>query len=184
MPRPTADPELVVILGRENAVRLYEAGVSDLAWLLRIARTPEGREQLCAHTGIPVGQLLQWAHMVDLCRIESLDPARASLLQKAGVRGLRDLVASDARELCLVLRRLDPASRFDRRTVEGWLRRARKMRPAVHDTAPPPGRAWDDEAPPADGLAASELHSSPGPLGKARASRPGRRKSAALRQKP
>ncbi len=175
MPHSISGPELATVVGRENARRLQDAGVGDLAWLLRIGRTPEGRDQLAGDTGIPVAEFLEWAHLVDLCRIEGLDPGRASLLQKAGVRGLRDLVASDARSLSRVLSRLDPASCFDLRTVEAWLRGARRMRPAVHDTAPPAGQAWGDEGLPIDGLGPLER---PLPRGRPR-SRPGGSKSSA-----
>lgn len=169
MPRIDA-PELAAVVGRENARRLQDAGVGDLAWLLRIARTPEGRDQLAGHTGIAADQLLEWAHLVDLCRIRGLAPAAASQLLKAGVRGLRDLVASDARSLSLVLRRLDPAARFDPRTVEGWMREARRLRPAVHDAPPPPGQAWGDEGLPIDGLEPLER---PLPRGRSRSRRTG-----------
>jgi hypothetical protein len=152
MPRSSTAPELANVVGRENARRLHDAGVGDLAWLLRIARTPEGRDQLAGHSGIPGAQLLEWAHLVDLCRLEGLDPSRASLLQKAGVRGLRELVASDARQLSLALRHLDSESAHDCRTVEAWMRGARKVRPAVHDWPPAPGEAWDGADWPIDGL--------------------------------
>jgi hypothetical protein len=184
MPRCPAPPELSAVVGRENARRLRNAGVGDLAWLLRIARTPEGREQLSVDTAIPVAQLLEWAHLVDLCRVEGIDPARAALLQKAGVRGLRELVASEARPLSLTLRQLDGRAQTrdgcDVRRVEAWIREARRTRPAVHDTAPPAGEAWDDAGLPIAGLEPLERPlprpaSSAAPQGRSRRRSPGNR---------
>ncbi len=144
MPFGVEKKRLVALTGRENARRLSEAGVPDLAWLLRIARTPEGREQLACHTGIGKAQLLTWAHFADLCRVSEIDDATASLLQKAGIRGLRDLIAAEARVLCPVLRRLDSTTRFEMERVARWIRAARVVRPGVHDEAPPAGSPWGE----------------------------------------
>jgi hypothetical protein len=134
---------LAALVGRENARRLHGAGVLDLEWLLRIARTPEGRAQLAIHTCISEAQLLGWAHCADLCRVAGIDMPTAALLQQAGIRSLRDLVAVDAHGLGAALRNLSPHRDLGSRRVEAWVRSARTLQPAVHDEAPPPGSAWE-----------------------------------------
>jgi hypothetical protein len=134
---------LAALVGHENARRLHGAGVLDLEWLLRIARTPEGRAQLVIHTRISEAQLLGWAHCADLCRVAGIDMTTAALLQQVGVRRLRDLVAADAHGLGAALRNLSPQCDFGSRRVGAWIRSARTLQPAVHDEAPPSGSAWE-----------------------------------------
>jgi predicted flap endonuclease-1-like 5' DNA nuclease len=143
MPRQTTRLGLAPWIGRPAAQRLYEVGIADLRRLLRSARTPEGRAQLARHTGIPEEQILGWAHLADLCRVEGIGPQFASLLQRVGSRRLADLREADGGLLAAALEALTGRpSQPPRSVVERWIRAARKLAPVVHEVGPPPGMAW------------------------------------------
>jgi predicted flap endonuclease-1-like 5' DNA nuclease len=143
MPRQPTRLVLAPWIGRHAAQRLLEVGIADLRRLLRSARTPEGRAQLSRHTGIPEDQILAWAHLADLCRVEGIGPQFASLLQRAGLPRLGDLREADGGMLAAALEVLTGRpGQPPRSVIERWIRAARKLGPAVHEEGPPPGMAW------------------------------------------
>jgi hypothetical protein len=112
--------------------KLSEVGIVDNVGLLERGATPEGRDQICAATGVDPVQLLQALYLMDLERVDGVSWNSASLLAAAGVTTVPDLAFRSAEDLLPQLQRANqelgllkrlPAAR----SVKGWVEHARSL---------------------------------------------------------
>ncbi len=84
--------------------KLNEVGVRSTDHLLEGCRTPRGRKQMAAKTGIAEELLLKWTNHADLFRIKGVAKQYAELLDAAGVDSVKELKTRRADALSQALR--------------------------------------------------------------------------------
>ena len=101
-------------VGPVYADKLRTIGIETTVELLEAASTPEGRRELSRRTDVPERRLLGWVQLVDLCRIDGLDPGCAQLLGLSGVQTVAELAEHDPTTLakrCAELNEMRPIVR-------------------------------------------------------------------------
>jgi predicted flap endonuclease-1-like 5' DNA nuclease len=86
-------------IGSTYARQLEEAGVRSQEDLLEAGRTPKGRKDLEAKTGISAKLILGWINRVDLGRVKGIGEEYADLLELAGVDTVPELAQRNAANL-------------------------------------------------------------------------------------
>lgn len=86
-------------IGPVYANKLGAAGVSTVEELLEKGKTPKGRQDLEAATGIDGKRILDWVGMADMFRIKGIGPQFAELLKAAGVDTVKELRNRNAENL-------------------------------------------------------------------------------------
>ncbi len=90
-------------LSEADAARLKYVGIRTAAALLEAARTPRGRRELAARTGIAEKQFLDWANAANFLRIKGVGRAKTELLRAAGVTTVRELAFRNPQKLAEAL---------------------------------------------------------------------------------
>ncbi len=78
-------------IGAATGDKLRAAGITDTDGLLDAARGPTDRKALAAATGLTDAQVLKFANMVDLYRINGVGSEFSELLEAAGVDTVPEL---------------------------------------------------------------------------------------------
>jgi predicted flap endonuclease-1-like 5' DNA nuclease len=68
-------------IGPAFGEKLRAAGISHTDTLLEAACTKPARKELAEKTGISPAKLLEWANVIDLCRVSGIGPEFAELLE-------------------------------------------------------------------------------------------------------
>ncbi len=123
-------------LGRLQAEKLSHAGIKTSDDFLGLCCDVDARHLIEERTGIAEPELRKWARMVDLTRVEGLEPLHADLLDSAGVHSLTDLRRRDSREVASLLARENEKRKLmeetpDAAEVENWISRAKRIAPRV-----------------------------------------------------
>lgn len=78
-------------VGETYASKLNQAGIKNTDDLLYKCKTPAGRKDIEAQTGISGKLILTWTNHADLFRVSGIGPQFAELLEAAGVDTVREL---------------------------------------------------------------------------------------------
>lgn len=108
------------------------AGITNTDKLLAGAKTKKQRAELAEATGISEKQILKFANMVDLFRINGVGPEFAELLEAAGVDTVPELAQRNAENLTTKMEEVNEAKKLTRRVpslkeVEKWIDEAKTL---------------------------------------------------------
>ena len=116
--------------------KLRAAGLNTTGQLLVRGKTPKGRKEVAAATGITETLVLKWTNMADLMRIKGVGEEYSELLEKAGVDTVKELkmrvpanlhkAMTEANEKHKLVRQLPGLKQ-----VESWVAQAKTMPPAM-----------------------------------------------------
>jgi len=123
-------------IGPVNAEKLKAAGVATTDALLEKGKTPKGRADLAAATGISENSILRWVNMADLFRIKGVGEEYADLLEAAGVDTVAELAQRRPENLHAKLIEVNEAKKLVRRLptlseVTAWVEQAGNLPRAV-----------------------------------------------------
>jgi len=112
--------------------KLRAAGVADSDALLAACRTPKGREELAAKSGLAPAKVLKFANMADLFRIHGIGPEFAELLEAAGVDTVPELARRNAENLAAAMAEVQKTKQLTRRApaateVAKWVAEAKQL---------------------------------------------------------
>jgi hypothetical protein len=79
----------------EHIEKLAASKIKNISQMLKRGATPQDREELAKHTGIPVDAILEFVKLSDLARIPGIKGIRARLYVDAGVDTVEKLAACD-----------------------------------------------------------------------------------------
>jgi predicted flap endonuclease-1-like 5' DNA nuclease len=116
-------------VGAVYAEKLQAAGVQTTEALLESGKTPKGRKDLAAKTGIGDALILKWINRVDLFRIKGIGEEYADLLEAAGVDTVPDLARRNAESLFAKLGEVNAEKKLVRKMptlaqVSEWIAQA------------------------------------------------------------
>lgn len=125
---PGLDPEIVE--------KLNSIGIVDNGTLLARGAQPEGRDAICAATGIDAVRLLSTLYLIDLERVEGVSWTSARLLVAAGVTTVPDLAFRSAEDLLPQIQRANEELGLmkrlpSRKIVQSWIDHARTLPQAI-----------------------------------------------------
>jgi predicted flap endonuclease-1-like 5' DNA nuclease len=125
-------------IGEAYASKLQEAGIKTVAALLDRGKTPRGRKDLAADTGIDAKLILKWVNMSDLFRVKGIGPEYSELLEKAGVDTVKELRNRVPENLHAKLEEANTSSGRplvralpSLKAVQSWIQEAKQMEPMV-----------------------------------------------------
>jgi hypothetical protein len=79
--------------------KLESAGIRNVNEMIKAGKTPTGRKELSAETGVPVETILELVKLSDLARIQGVKGIRARLYYDAGVDTMEKMAKCDPEEL-------------------------------------------------------------------------------------
>lgn len=123
-------------IGPAYAVKLQEAGIKTTDGLLKSCCDRKGRKKTAEAVGLSEHQLLKWANLADLMRINGIGPQFSELLEAAGVDTIKELRTRKADNLTDKLAEVYAAKRLTRAKpgksqVERWIAEAKGMEPTI-----------------------------------------------------
>lgn len=112
--------------------KLKAVGVSNSDILLKETRTPAQRKALAAKAGLTEKQILKFANMVDLFRINGVGSEYAELLEAAGVDTVPELARRRADNLTVAMAEVNDTKKLVRRVpseadVVKWIDQAKEL---------------------------------------------------------
>jgi predicted flap endonuclease-1-like 5' DNA nuclease len=112
--------------------KLRACGIKDTNGLLAEAKTPKQRKALAAKAGLAEKQVLKFANMVDLYRINGVGSEYAELLEAAGVDTVPELARRNPAELAKKIAEVGKARKLTRRIpseadVSKWIAQAKTL---------------------------------------------------------
>ncbi len=119
-------------IGDVFALKLREAGLATTDALLEKGKTPAGREEIAASTGISGKLILEWVNLADLFRIKGVSEEYSDLLEEAGVDTVPELAQRNAANLYQTLKEVNAERRLVRRLpgenqVADWVQQAKEL---------------------------------------------------------
>jgi predicted flap endonuclease-1-like 5' DNA nuclease len=119
-------------LGADVIDVLRQAGIRTSDKLLEAAKSPKGRKELAAKTGIDPQRLLRFANLADKMRVKGLGKEYAELLCHVGVDTVRELKYRNPAKLATAMRAKNDKLRLVRlvpteKAVGRWVEAARKL---------------------------------------------------------
>lgn len=123
-------------IGPVYAEKLKRAGVGSAESLLHIGKTPTGRKDLAARSGVSQKQILEWVNHVDLFRLKGVGEEYADLLEEAGVDTVVELAQRKADNLLARMTEVNAKKNLvnkmpARSQVEDWIKQAKKLPRAI-----------------------------------------------------
>ncbi len=112
--------------------KLRTAGIKSTAQLLERGKTPKGRKEVAAATGITETLVLKWTNMCDLMRIKGVAEEYSELLEKAGVDTVKELKMRVPANLHKAMAEANGTHKLVRqlpglKQVESWVSQAKTM---------------------------------------------------------
>ena len=112
--------------------KLRAAGINTVDKLLEKAATKKQRQSLAEETGISEKQILKFANMADLFRLNGVGQEYAELLEVAGVDTVPELAQRNAANLTAKMEEVNEAKNLTRKTpsateVEKWIAQAKEL---------------------------------------------------------
>jgi len=112
--------------------KLRACGVKDTSGFLAEAKTPKQRKELAKKAGLTERQVLKFANMVDLYRINGVGSEFAELLEASGVDTVPELARRNATELAKKIAEVGKAKKLTRRIpseadVTKWIAQAKAL---------------------------------------------------------
>ncbi len=119
-------------IGPAIGEKLRNAGVKDTDTLLANCCSPKQRNELAEKAGLTDGQILKFANMVDLYRINGIGAEYAELLEAAGVDTVPALARRNATNLAATLAEVNEQKKLTRRVppeadVTKWIDQAKEL---------------------------------------------------------
>jgi Domain of unknown function (DUF4332) len=119
-------------IGPDEAATLKRAGIRTTAGLLEAAKSPKGRKELAAKTGIDEKRLLKWANCADRMRIKGVGDDYSELIRAAGVDTVRELKHRNAKKLTAAMRNANAKRKLvnflpSEKAVARWIEHAKKL---------------------------------------------------------
>jgi len=123
-------------IGPANAKKLGKANIKTTSSLLKLSCTRKGRRDVAEATGVSEKQLLRWANMADLMRINGIGQEFSELLEAAGVDTIKELRKRRADNLTKKMADVNGKKKLTRRVpaqsmVEDWVAQAKKLKPVI-----------------------------------------------------
>jgi predicted flap endonuclease-1-like 5' DNA nuclease len=119
-------------IGPVTGEKLRAAGIKDTDGLLANACTPKQRKDLAEKSGLSEKQVLTFANMVDLYRVNGIGAEYAQLLEAAGVDTVPALARRNAANLTTALSEVNEEKKLTRRApseseVTKWIDQAKEL---------------------------------------------------------
>jgi hypothetical protein len=119
-------------IGPDEAAVLKRVGIRTTAALLEAAKSPKGRRELAAKTGIDEKRLLKWANCADRMRIKGVGDDYSELIRAAGVDTVRELKHRNAKKLTQAMRNANAKRKLvnflpSEKAVARWIEHAKKL---------------------------------------------------------
>jgi hypothetical protein len=119
-------------IDRDVAVTLKSVGIRSTDRLLDAAKSPKGRKDLAAKTGLDEKRILSWANMADRMRIKGMGREYAELMQAAGVNTVKELKYRNPARLARAMAEANKKRKFVRllpseKVVVRWIDHAKKL---------------------------------------------------------
>ena len=119
-------------IGGAYAEKLEQAGVASLEALLEQGKTPKGRADLEAKTGISGKLVLKWVNRADLFRVKGIGEEYGDLLEVAGVDTVPELAQRNAENLYNKMVEVNNERKLARRLpsqaqVADWIEQAKQL---------------------------------------------------------
>ncbi len=117
--------------------KMRNAGVKDTDTLLQNTCTPKQRKELAEKTGLSTKQILKFANMVDLYRINGVGSEYSELLEAAGVDTVPELAQRNAANLTKAMEEVNEQKKLTRRVpsekeVIKWIEQAKELPRMLH----------------------------------------------------
>ncbi len=112
--------------------KFRSSGVNNTDTLLKNVKTKKQRKDLAAATGISEKQILKFANMVDLYRINGIGSEFSELLEASGVDTVPELAMRNAENLTKKMEEVNETKKLTRRTpslkeVTDWIAQAKEL---------------------------------------------------------
>lgn len=119
-------------MSKQDADALRKAGCSDTEAFLEACRTPAGRRNLAADTGISGDDLLDLANRADLMRVSGIGEKYGDLLEITGVDTVPELAQRNPKNLAQMLEEANTKHGLVKALpsvsqVEDWVGQAKKL---------------------------------------------------------
>lgn len=123
-------------IGPAMAGKLAAARIETTDNLLDLCSSSKGRKEVAEATGLSEKQLLKWANMADLMRIQGVGGEYAELLEAAGVDTVKELKTRKAGNLATKMAEVNEAKKLTRavpseKVVQGWVEQAGLLPPKI-----------------------------------------------------
>jgi predicted RecB family nuclease len=120
-------------IAKTNKAKLGKAGIKTTDDLLKACATPKGRSQTAATTGLSEKQILKWANMADLMRINGIATQYSELLEAAGVDTVKELKHRKPENLAEAMAQTNAKKKLTRqspsaKTIAKWVAEAKAMK--------------------------------------------------------
>lgn len=119
-------------IGPAYAAKLQAAGIKTTGDLLDAAAAPAGRKELAEKAGLTTKQVLKWANMADLMRINGVGEEYSELLEAAGVDTVKELKMRRADNLAAKMAEVNETKKLVRQvpsetSVQKWIDQAKTL---------------------------------------------------------
>jgi len=123
-------------IGPSYAEKLAKAEIKTTNDFLNLCCDAKGRKTVAETCGVSEGQLLKWANLADLMRVNGVGPQFSELLEAAGVDTVKELRNRNASNLAGKMAEVNEAKKLARTApaetvVEGWIQAAKTMEPKI-----------------------------------------------------
>ena len=116
--------------------KLGTAGIATTDDLLRLCANAKGRTEVSEKTGLSTSQLLAWADMADMMRLNGIGPQFSELLKASGVDTVKELRTRNAENLTAKLAEVNAEKKLAGAVpalsqVTGWIEQAKTTEPLI-----------------------------------------------------
>ena len=123
-------------IGPAYGDKLATAEIKTTDDFLTLCCDKPGRGKVAKTTGLSEGQLLKWANLADLMRINGVGPQFSELLEAAGVDTVKELRNRNAENLAEAMEKVNEEKHLAKTspasaTVTGWVEQAKTMDPKI-----------------------------------------------------
>jgi predicted flap endonuclease-1-like 5' DNA nuclease len=123
-------------IGPANETKLNAAGIKSVSALLKMCGDKKGRKSVSDTTGISEKQLLEWANMADLFRINGVGGEFSELLEAAGVDTVKELRNRNAENLHAKMVEVNAQKKLTRvvpglSKIEDFIEQAKSLDPMI-----------------------------------------------------
>ena len=123
-------------IGPAFSEKLSSVGIATTDDLLRLCANAKGRADVSEKTGLKTSQLLAWADMADMMRLNGVGPQFSELLKASGVDTVKELRTRNAENLTTKLAEINAEKKLARAVpalsqVSGWIEQAKTTEPLI-----------------------------------------------------
>jgi predicted flap endonuclease-1-like 5' DNA nuclease len=123
-------------IGPVYTEKLGQVGITTTDHLLTLCASAKGRADISEKSGLSTSQLLTWADMADMMRLNGIGPQFSELLKAAGVDTVKELRTRNAENLTAKLAEINAEKKLARSVpalslVTGWIDQAKGTEPLI-----------------------------------------------------